>query len=93
MAKKKPGTAKRPSAAKKKPAAAASQQATNPPRAGASSRVTKAKGETNHDPLTRESLIRERAYYLAEQRGFVPGYEERDWLAAENDVDSQGASR
>jgi hypothetical protein len=28
-------------------------------------------------------LIAEAAYYKAEQRGFSPGYEERDWLEAE----------
>jgi hypothetical protein len=31
-------------------------------------------------------LIAEAAYYKAEQRGFSPGYEERDWLEAEAEV-------
>ena len=30
--------------------------------------------------------IAETAYYKAEQRGFSPGYEERDWLEAEAEV-------
>jgi hypothetical protein len=30
--------------------------------------------------------VAEAAYYLAEQRGFSPGYEERDWLQAETEV-------
>lgn len=29
--------------------------------------------------------IAERAYYKAEARGFEPGYEEDDWLEAENE--------
>jgi hypothetical protein len=30
----------------------------------------------------------ERAYYIAEARGFEPGYEMEDWLAAEAEVQS-----
>jgi hypothetical protein len=30
--------------------------------------------------------IAEAAYYLAEQRGFVPGHELEDWLAAEREI-------
>ena len=33
-----------------------------------------------------QEMIAEAAYYKAEQRGFVPGYEEQDWLDAENEV-------
>ena len=93
MARKKQETAKRSPAVKKKPGGEASKRTATTPRAGASGQLTKARGETGNDPQTREGLIRERAYYLAEQRGFIPGYEERDWLAAENDVDSRQASR
>lgn len=32
------------------------------------------------------SLIAERAYYRAERRGFTPGHELDDWLAAEREV-------
>jgi hypothetical protein len=32
------------------------------------------------------ATIAERAYYLAEQRGFVPGHELEDWLAAEREI-------
>jgi Protein of unknown function (DUF2934) len=32
------------------------------------------------------ALIAERAYFKAEKRGFVPGYELEDWLAAEREV-------
>ncbi len=37
----------------------------------------------------RTQQIAERAYYLAEQRGFAPGGELEDWLAAERAVDAQ----
>lgn len=36
----------------------------------------------------RQSMIREAAYYRAERRGFHPGDEMADWLAAESEVDS-----
>jgi hypothetical protein len=32
------------------------------------------------------ALIAERAYFKAERRGFVPGHELEDWLAAEREV-------
>jgi hypothetical protein len=37
-------------------------------------------------PAQRESLIREQAYALAERRGFGPGHELDDWLAAEQTI-------
>ena len=33
-------------------------------------------------------MIAEGAYLRAERRGFAPGYEEMDWLAAEAEVDA-----
>jgi hypothetical protein len=63
----------------------------------------KAKGSLNGKPypempteLSAEELhaqISEAAYFLAEQRGFEPGYEERDWLAAEAQVKARLAIR
>jgi hypothetical protein len=35
---------------------------------------------------TREDVIRDAAYLLAERRGFAPGKELDDWLAAERQV-------
>ena len=35
-----------------------------------------------------QEMIAEAAYYKAEQRGFVPGFEEEDWLEAENEIRS-----
>lgn len=34
----------------------------------------------------REEMVRTAAYYRAERRGFTPGYEWEDWLAAEAEV-------
>ncbi len=31
-------------------------------------------------------MIAERAYYKAEKRGFVPGYETEDWLEAGQEI-------
>jgi hypothetical protein len=41
----------------------------------------------------RESRIAEAAYLRAQQRGFEPGYELEDWLAAEKEVDALLANR
>jgi hypothetical protein len=44
------------------------------------------------DPSSsREALIATAAYYRAEKRGFAPGHETEDWLAAESEVDAFGA--
>lgn len=48
---------------------------------------TKAKARL--DAETRRRLIAEAAYYKAEERGFVPGWEESDWFAAEQEIDRQ----
>lgn len=70
--------------------------------AGPVERLRKAAGEargpapapdpTDADRLAGEDryrLIAEAAYYRAEQRGFQPGYEMDDWLAAEIEVDER----
>jgi hypothetical protein len=36
----------------------------------------------------RRAMIAEAAYLRAERRGFAPGHEEEDWLAAEAEVDA-----
>lgn len=36
----------------------------------------------------RQSRIAEAAYYRAEKRGFAPGWEMEDWLAAEKEIDA-----
>ena len=42
---------------------------------------------------TRDAMIREAAYLLAERRGFDPGRELEDWLAAERQIDRWLAER
>jgi hypothetical protein len=39
-------------------------------------------------PEARHALIAEAAYLSAERRGFAPGHETEDWLAAEAEVDA-----
>ena len=39
-------------------------------------------------PEARRALIAETAYLRAERRGFTPGRETEDWLAAEAEVDA-----
>ena len=41
------------------------------------------------DPEQRAALIAEAAYFRAERRGFMPGHESEDWLAAEQEVDAR----
>jgi DUF2934 family protein len=40
------------------------------------------------DPTQRAALIARAAYLRAQNRGFVPGHELADWLAAEAEVDA-----
>ena len=46
-------------------------------------------GAANSDAAARCELIAAEAYLLAERRGFVPGAELDDWLAAEAIVDGR----
>ena len=39
-------------------------------------------------PEERRAMIAEKAYLIAEQRGFAPGGETDDWLTAEIEVDA-----
>ena len=39
------------------------------------------------EPERRQAMIAEAAYFLAERRGFCPGSEFEDWLAAEREID------
>lgn len=43
-------------------------------------------GRGNVVPINLEDEIRKVAYLLSERRGFAPGYEREDWLAAEHEV-------
>lgn len=37
---------------------------------------------------TRERMVKDAAYYLAEKRGFIPGDELADWVEAESYIDT-----
>jgi Protein of unknown function (DUF2934) len=63
--------------------AAAAPRRTLSVRKGAAARATA--GVT---PEARRAMIAESAYLRAERRGFVPGLEAEDWLAAEAEVDA-----
>ena len=39
------------------------------------------------DPILRQQMIAETAYYNAQQRNFMPGNDIADWLSAETEVD------
>ena len=41
----------------------------------------------------RHHRVQVAAYYLAERRGFAPGHELDDWLAAEEAVEAEDAAR
>ena len=55
----------------------------------------KAQSPANVTPERRLQMIAEAAYFRAEARGFAPGHEMEDWLAAEAEVDRllSGGSR
>ena len=63
--------------------------------------VTKMAAETDHlqQPQPQQELLSEAceliseiAYFKAQQRGFVPGHELDDWLAAEEEFNLSGAN-
>lgn len=64
---------------------AAKSAATGKGRAAAASRTT----VTAED---RHNMVATAAYFRAERRGFAPGHQDADWLAAEAEVDAQLAS-
>ena len=69
--------------------------ATGPARARAKSPNPRASNTTAMSPArvaisedVRRGMIAEGAYLRAERRGFAPGHEEEDWVAAEAEVDA-----
>jgi len=50
-------------------------------------------GKASHISSDLEGEIRRRAYELYEQRGFIDGESERDWLEAEREVLARQAHR
>jgi len=68
------------------PAKPTARRAAPPPAVAASTKT--ARQTARISPEDRRALIAESAYLRAERRGFVPGHEEADWLAAEEEVDA-----
>jgi Protein of unknown function (DUF2934) len=48
---------------------------------------TKHNGTASISSDGRQSMVAQAAYFRAERRGFEPGHEVEDWLAAEREVD------
>lgn len=74
----KPATRKRASPATSKEGVPAAQPSASTTASGFRPAVS---------PQMRRGMIAEAAYLRAERRGFAPGHEEADWLAAEVEVD------
>jgi hypothetical protein len=69
------------SSAKTQPTAAAVEAASPAPVTAGSSEALR-----SVDRQQRQAMIAEAAYFRAQLRGFAPGGEEADWLAAEDEV-------
>jgi hypothetical protein len=72
--------------------AAPNRPVANPVASGLSAQAQRAtRASASFDPSSsREALIATAAYYRAEKRGFQPGHEMQDWLAAEREIDGVG---
>jgi Protein of unknown function (DUF2934) len=72
----------------RKTAAGKTAVAKAPAKADASPRPRKATKTTGAAPTLAdwEARVRQAAYFRAERRGFAPGHEAEDWLAAEAEV-------
>jgi hypothetical protein len=46
------------------------------------------RSSANFEPQMREAMIAESAYFRSAHRGFEPGHEIDDWLAAEAEIDA-----
>ena len=70
------------------PAAPVDPQAVKRPPSGPKAPAATPPVRTRVTPEARRTLIAENAYRRAERRGFEPGHENDDWLAAETEVDA-----
>ena len=48
--------------------------------------IVKSEPRANLIPINLEEEIRSLAYLISERRGFTPGHEAEDWLAAEREI-------
>jgi hypothetical protein len=90
--------AKRDSKPRKRPANTKAKMTAKAPEAALTERAVlvileatepEARDAGSVDPEARRQLIAEAAYLLAERRGFAPGHEFDDWVAAEAVVESR----
>jgi hypothetical protein len=72
----------------KSPASSTPRKAT-PRKVGAAIRAPAPAFNQFVGPERRAALIAEAAFFRSEKRGFVPGHEVEDWLAAESEVDAE----
>jgi hypothetical protein len=63
---------------------------TDAPSSKPRTRRTKSSTATAHHPEDRHASIAKAAYFRSQHRGFIPGYELEDWLAAEQEIDRRG---
>lgn len=68
------------------PAATTRKAAAPKKAAGSRAPTTKASTASARPAAERAEMVRVAAYFRAERRGFAPGYEIEDWLAAEAEV-------
>ena len=80
----KPARKPRVAAAPKPPAKKAAATGKTPARKSAGTQPRPAVAVPSS--AEREEMVRTAAYFRAERRGFAPGYEWEDWLAAEAEV-------
>jgi Protein of unknown function (DUF2934) len=57
-----------------------------PKRVNGKPEIFKTESRSNLVPINMDEEIRRLAYLLAERRGFEPGHEAEDWLAAETEI-------
>jgi hypothetical protein len=55
-------------------------------KSGRKPEIVRTDSRSNLVPINLEDEIRRLAYLMSERRGFVPGHETEDWLAAEHEI-------
>jgi len=59
---------------------------TAPPKVARKPEIVRTEPRANLVPINLDEEIRRQAYLFSERRGFAPGHERDDWLAAEHEV-------
>jgi len=63
-----------------------SETETQPKRSARKPSIVRTEPRANLLPINLDDEIRQLAYLMSERRGFEPGHETEDWLAAEHEV-------